>query len=282
MSSRCWPNGCGTSTAATCRSCPPFKRSAVSQRHVSTASRFRSVCFGTRRCMSSCRRGEIRRGRGASRRDPFRRGSGVSRHCAARLRTATGLLRDGVESPWETVTRLVLVESGYPEPAVNFQLVSGERKIARLDLADLRARIAYEYDGDGHRKDKRQWRLDVTRSRAIQGERWSHVRLTVADLEPATGLETFTSYAHRLRAERLGECAGGHQRCGKASSAFGGAAHAHNSAVSGPGRSSGSGYGCGPHGAGWQLGHQAATRSLPCRPRRMRVPQRRHGLPYLP
>ncbi|WP_371030238.1 hypothetical protein [Pseudoclavibacter sp. JSM 162008] len=103
------------------------------------------------------------------------------------------------------MTRLVLVESGYPEPAVNFQLMSGERRIARLDLADLRARIAYEYDGDGHRKDKRQWRLDITRSREIQGERWSHVRLTVADLEPATGLETFTSYAHRLRAERLGE-----------------------------------------------------------------------------
>ncbi len=99
----------------------------------------------------------------------------------------------------------MLVESGYPEPAVNFQLMSGERRIARLDLADLRARIAYEYDGDGHRKDKRQWRLDITRSREIQGERWSHVRLTVADLEPATGLETFTSYAHRLRAERLGE-----------------------------------------------------------------------------
>lgn len=124
---------------------------------------------------------------------------------AARLRAATGLLRDGVESPWETVTRLVLVESGYPEPAVNFRLMSGVRKIARLDLADLRARIAYEYDGDGHRKDKRQWRLDVTRSREIQGERWSHVRLTVADLEPATSLEAFTSYAHRLRAERLAE-----------------------------------------------------------------------------
>ncbi|MBF4457480.1 hypothetical protein [Pseudoclavibacter sp. VKM Ac-2867] len=123
---------------------------------------------------------------------------------AAVLRSATLRIRERVESPWESTTRIALVDSGYPEPDINVPLMSGARQVARIDLVDREARIGYDYEGDGHRTSQRQWRLDITRSREIESVGMRHVRLTVADLVPAAGLQNFTDYAKRLRAERLG------------------------------------------------------------------------------
>lgn len=123
---------------------------------------------------------------------------------AAVLRSATLRIRERVESPWESTTRLALVDSGYPEPEINVSLMSGARQVARIDLVDREARIGYDYEGDGHRTSQRQWRRDITRSREIESVGMRHVRLTVNDLVPAAGLQAFTDYARRLRAERLG------------------------------------------------------------------------------
>lgn len=125
---------------------------------------------------------------------------------AAVLRAATARIRERVESPWETTTRLALVDAGHPEPDINVRIISGGREVARIDLVDRQARIGYDYEGDGHRTSQRQWRADITRSREIESFGLRHVRLTVADLEPVANRQMFTEYANRLRAQRLGRC----------------------------------------------------------------------------
>lgn len=98
------------------------------------------------------------------------------------VRAALPLAREGVESPKETETRLLLVASGLPEPVVQFEVREDGRLIARVDLAYPELRIAIEYEGDGHRTDRRQWRIDIRRQRELEARGWIVIRLTEADL----------------------------------------------------------------------------------------------------
>lgn len=91
--------------------------------------------------------------------------------------------REGVESPKETETRLVIVDLGLPEPEVQFVVRDGSRFVARVDLAYPELRIAIEYEGDGHRTDKAQWRKDIARQRDLEGCGWLVIRLTQSDLD---------------------------------------------------------------------------------------------------
>ncbi|MGO1507341.1 MAG: endonuclease domain-containing protein [Microbacterium sp.] len=99
------------------------------------------------------------------------------------VREALPLARDRVESPKETQTRLLIVTAGFPEPIVQFEVRDGERFIARVDLAYPELRIAIEYEGDGHRTDKAQWRHDIQRQRELEGVGWIVIRLTEEDLK---------------------------------------------------------------------------------------------------
>lgn len=98
------------------------------------------------------------------------------------VRTALGLAREEVESPKETETRLLIVDSGLPEPVVQFEVRDGSRLVARIDLAYPQWRIAIEYEGDGHRTERAQWRRDITRQRELEGQGWIVIRLTQQDL----------------------------------------------------------------------------------------------------
>lgn len=98
------------------------------------------------------------------------------------IRKALPLAREGVESPKETETRLMLIDAGLPEPVVQHEVFDGGRRIARIDLAYPELRIAIEYEGDGHRTDKEQWRRDIQRQRDLEDRGWIVIRLTQRDL----------------------------------------------------------------------------------------------------
>jgi hypothetical protein len=100
----------------------------------------------------------------------------------ATVRAAIALARERVESPKETQTRLLLVNAGLPEPVVQFEVSANTRFIARVDLAYPELRIALEYEGDGHRTDKHQWRVDIRRQRELEDCGWIVIRLTELDL----------------------------------------------------------------------------------------------------
>ncbi len=102
---------------------------------------------------------------------------------SATVREALKHAREKVESPKETETRLLLVNAGMHEPEIQFEVRVGRRLIARTDLAYPELKIAIEYEGDGHRRSKEQWRVDIRRQRELATRGWIVVRLTQADLD---------------------------------------------------------------------------------------------------
>ncbi|WP_194422149.1 hypothetical protein [Microbacterium abyssi] len=118
----------------------------------------------------------------------------------ATIRAALLQARERVESPKETETRLLILASGLPEPVVQFDVRDGGRFIARVDLAYPHLRIAIEYEGDGHRVDKEQWRTDIRRQRDLEDRGWIVIRLTEGDL--ADGGLAFLTRVRRVIALR--------------------------------------------------------------------------------
>lgn len=102
---------------------------------------------------------------------------------AARLRRAVDDARERVWSPMETRTRLVILAAGFPEPELNRRLrdpVTGDTFF--LDLAYPHARIAIEYDGDGHRTDRARWRADLHKDEVLHRLGWTVLRISADDL----------------------------------------------------------------------------------------------------
>lgn len=100
----------------------------------------------------------------------------------ATVREAVLLARERVESPKETETRLLIVSAGFPEPVVQFEVHDGGLLVARVDLAYPELKVAIEYEGDGHRTDRAQWRRDIRRQRELEALGWIVIRLTEGDL----------------------------------------------------------------------------------------------------
>ncbi|WP_353114163.1 hypothetical protein [Microbacterium sp.] len=98
------------------------------------------------------------------------------------VRRALALARPHVESPKETETRMLLLAHGLPEPEVQHEVRSRDGLIARVDLAYPSLRIAIEYEGDGHRTGKEQWRADIRRQRDLEDLGWTVIRITELDL----------------------------------------------------------------------------------------------------
>lgn len=78
----------------------------------------------------------------------------------------------------ETLLRLAIVRGGLPEPFVNYVICGpGGRTIAHGDLVFPDERVVVEYDGDHHRTDAEQYRIDVDRLWAIDSLGWRVIRI---------------------------------------------------------------------------------------------------------
>ncbi|ASK65676.1 hypothetical protein CFK39_07330 [Brachybacterium avium] len=101
----------------------------------------------------------------------------------ARIRRALELAREGVRSPGESVMRLMLMDAGFPEPEPNLPVEDPRTgKIRYVDLAWASIRFGLEYDGDGHRTTKEQWREDETRRDELAAQGWTLARSHGGDL----------------------------------------------------------------------------------------------------
>lgn len=100
-----------------------------------------------------------------------------------RVRDALSRAREGVESPKETETRLLIVAGGLPEPVVQYEIHENGLLIARSDMAYPDLRISIEYEGDGHRTSRDQWRRDIQRQRDLEDLGWIVIRVTQLDLD---------------------------------------------------------------------------------------------------
>ena len=91
---------------------------------------------------------------------------------------ALSLLRQGAESRPESLTRLLLVGAGLPEPELNVSLYNETGQfLARVDMLYRRYRVVVEYDGDQHRTDQAQFDRDLGRLDDLAGNGWRVVRI---------------------------------------------------------------------------------------------------------
>lgn len=109
----------------------------------------------------------------------------ADRHPRARgvrqLQELLPLVDGGAASPRESRTRLRLHDNGFPRPETQIPVVMGSRPVAFLDMGWQRYGVAVEYDGDHHRKDRRQYVKDIARLRMLEESGWIVIRVIAED-----------------------------------------------------------------------------------------------------
>ena len=104
-----------------------------------------------------------------------------------RLRELLPLVDRGAASPPESRIRLWLHDAGLPRPETQIPVLEGSRPIAFLDMGWPEFKVAVEYDGDHHRKDRRQYVKDIARLRMLEAMGWIVIRV-IAEERPAEWL----------------------------------------------------------------------------------------------
>jgi len=104
-------------------------------------------------------------------------------------RRAARLVRAGVDSAMETRTRLLMVLAGLPEPEVNIVFLRPDGSVARrLDLGYRDLRLAVEYDGYQHHKERAVYEEDLIRREQFEQLDWRIVTLVSKDVYVTPGL----------------------------------------------------------------------------------------------
>jgi hypothetical protein len=117
-----------------------------------------------------------------------------------RMRRLRPLLRERVDSPQETRTRLLLLRAGLPEPECGLPVYdAGGGWLATPDLSWPAVKVAIEYDGDVHRKKRRQWLNDIGRNENMADHGWRVLVVTADDLQRPWVLVQRVSRALRER-----------------------------------------------------------------------------------
>lgn len=92
-------------------------------------------------------------------------------------------IRPDADSRPETLLRLFLESRGYGDLEVNHPVPVGRRGVVlHPDLSIPERRLAFEYEGDGHRVERWQWHRDIERRELLEAEGWRVVRVTAHDL----------------------------------------------------------------------------------------------------
>jgi hypothetical protein len=111
----------------------------------------------------------------------------AAEHPAVRHRAliaqALELVRERVDSPYETRLRLIVQSSGFPDPIVNQPILDGRGDtIAQPDLRIPGFPLGLEYQGDGHRTNRPQWQRDVVRRRELDEIEWKSLEVVTPDI----------------------------------------------------------------------------------------------------
>ncbi len=102
----------------------------------------------------------------------------VHDHGVRRARRAMVFVRERVESPRETVLRLMIVFARLPEPRPNVPLGDEWEFVGRPDLVYLDYRVLIEYDGRYHFEDPKQRERDIKRREALEALGWRVIVIT--------------------------------------------------------------------------------------------------------
>ena len=119
-------------------------------------------------------------------------------HGIRNCRVAATLIREGTDSPQETLVRLVLVAFGLPNPVTNHGIdVPSLGRRCSVDMSYVEYKVCIEYDGQYHHDSFEQWQRDQDKREALRALGWDVIvttRLSISD------------HAHRLMfAKRVSE-----------------------------------------------------------------------------
>lgn len=89
------------------------------------------------------------------------------------------LTDEGAESPYESITRLLLVQAGLPDPVTQYAVTDATGfVVAYVDMGWPEQRVAVEYDGTQHWTDARQRRRDIERLADLEALGWIVIRVS--------------------------------------------------------------------------------------------------------
>lgn len=89
------------------------------------------------------------------------------------------LVDGGSESPYETLTRILLVRKGFPRPDTQIRVCDEDGfVVARLDMGWPEWRVGVDFDGAHHWTDPKQRSKDVERYARLSELGWVDVRVT--------------------------------------------------------------------------------------------------------
>ena len=114
-------------------------------------------------------------------------------------RKTVELVDPGAESPRETWLRLLLVRAGFPPPTTQIPIHNEYGVlVAVLDMGWETIKVAAEYDGDHHRRDRWQFNKDIRRTETVHEQGWIHIRVTADDTEGEILRRVRTAFARRV------------------------------------------------------------------------------------
>lgn len=100
-----------------------------------------------------------------------------------RARRVMALVCENVESPMETLVRLMIVFARLPCPEPNVRIVDADgRFVARVDLLCAAFQVVVEYDGWQHERDSHQRQRDRERREELEALGYRLIVITDADL----------------------------------------------------------------------------------------------------
>jgi hypothetical protein len=94
------------------------------------------------------------------------------------LRQTLDLADGGAESPYESLTRLLLINAGFPRPQTQIQVVGKDGFVWRIDMGWPEYRVGVDFDGAHHWTDSKQRTRDAVRFWQLPQLGWVDVRLT--------------------------------------------------------------------------------------------------------
>jgi hypothetical protein len=95
------------------------------------------------------------------------------------LRKTLNLADGGAESPYESLTRLLLIQNGFPRPQTQVRVYDERgRLFARIDIGWPEYRVGVDFEGRHHWTDPRQRDWDVDRFAKLPDLGWIDVRVT--------------------------------------------------------------------------------------------------------
>ncbi len=101
-----------------------------------------------------------------------------------RLRRVLGWIREDVESPRETILRLMIVFARLPEPRCNHVIRDATGAfIGRGDLVYPDLRVVIEYDGWYHERSSGQRQHDLLRRERLEAAGWRVIVVTAQDVK---------------------------------------------------------------------------------------------------